>query len=334
MQELKYWYDSPENRQLHQNKNKNAAKAYHRAVQENQKKLAQKNSSASTLLITEGDAHLGVRGAGFEIVFSYPEAGPISMISEGNEWLYRAPRPALWRATTENDKGNQFSSQNSAWLAADSFPQCTGYSVLKKSDTFVSIEYMFTFSAVPNAKVSLTYSISAGGNLQVQANYYGSPNAPELPCFGIRFATPEPATKLEWVGFSGETYPDRKLGASFGMHTETIHIPNYLVPQECGMHCDTYNTKICKQNSANQTTASLQFLADKKPFAISALPYTAQELENALHKEDLPPITHTNITVLGFVRGVGGIDSWGSVPEDSCRISGVETHMLSFFILL
>ena len=37
---------------------------------------------------------------------------------------------------------------------------------------------------------------------------------------------------------------------------------------------------------------------------------------------------------MGAVRGVGGIDSWGTDVEPACRISGEEDHTVSFIIEL
>lgn len=45
----------------------------------------------------------------------------------------------------------------------------------------------------------------------------------------------------------------------------------------------------------------------------SCLPYTACELENADHQEELPPRRRTVMCIYGAVRGVGGIDSWGQM---------------------
>ena len=75
-------------------------------------------------------------------------------------------------------------------------------------------------------------------------------------------------------------------------------------------------------------------LADGKPFAFSALPYTAQELENAAHQDELPPVSRTVLTVMGAVRGVGGIDSWGTDVEPAYHISGEEDHSVAFLIEL
>ena len=60
--------------------------------------------------------------------------------------------------------------------------------------------------------------------------------------------------------------------------------------------------------------------------------YTASEIENALHHEELPPARRTVLCVYGAVRGVGGIDSWGSDVEDSYHISGEENITYSFVI--
>ena len=53
-------------------------------------------------------------------------------------------------------------------------------------------------------------------------------------------------------------------------------------------------------------------MADEK-FDFSCLPYTASEIENALHHEELPPARRTVLCIYGAVRGVGGIDSWGAM---------------------
>ena len=61
---------------------------------------------------------------------------------------------------------------------------------------------------------------------------------------------------------------------------------------------------------------------EEKPFYFSAIPYTPQELESALHREELPAPRRTVVSILGAMRGVGGIDSWGSDVEEEYRIPG------------
>ena len=89
-----------------------------------------------------------------------------------------------------------------------------------------------------------------------------------------------------------------------------------------------YINKSRKDNSAQ----ILRIQKDNEAFAFSCLPYTASEIENATHHEELPPARRTVLCVYGAVRGVGGIDSWGSDVEADYRISAEKDITYSFVI--
>ena len=325
MQDLRYWYDTPAGRAAHDARNAKEAAAFRLPALR----------AGGPLTVIEGDVNLGVEGDGFALQFSYAEGGLASLRKAGGpEWVWRAPRPALWRAATENDKGCGFPVRSAAWMAADAFPKAEGWQVEEKSSQQVRIRYTFSFPTVPGASADLTYTVT-GSALRVDAVYHGVPGAPELPVFGVRMSTLHPAARVCWTGLSGETYPDRYKGASFGRWAETPHIPAYLVPQDCGVHMDTRTLTLEQQDAACRTTAALTVrMADDTPFAFSALPNTAQELESAAHRDELPDTCRTVLTVMGAVRGVGGIDSWGTDVEPACHISGEEDHAVSFIIEL
>ena len=82
----------------------------------------------------------------------------------------------------------------------------------------------------------------------------------------------------------------------------------------------------------DQEDFSLRFEQQDTPFAFSALPFKAEELEQATHIEELPPERRTVLTIFAKVRGVGGINSWGADVESPYRISGEEDHEISFII--
>lgn len=140
---------------------------------------------------------------------------------------------------------------------------------------------------------------------------------------------PVPVKRVEWLGLSGETYPDRKKGGVFGWHREVPHIPGYLVPQECGCHADTRAAVLSMVDGAR-----LILEMTDTPFAFSAIPYTPQQLEQAAHREELPEPVRTVVTVCGAMRGVGGIDSWGSDVEEACHVSGEADQEFSFSLRL
>lgn len=324
MQDLRYWYDTPAHRAAHDARNARAAAAFRLPALR----------AGGPLAVIQGDVNLGVRGDRFALQFSYTEAGLSSLrLDGGPEWVWRAPRPALWRAPTENDRGCGFPVRSAAWMAADAYPQAAGWQVEEASPQRVRIRYTFTFPTVPGASADLTYTVT-GSALRVDAAYHGVPGAPELPVFGVRMSTLHPAARVCWTGLSGETYPDRYKGAQFGRWSEQPHIPAYLVPQDCGVHMGTRTLTLEQQDAACRTTAALTLRMAEEPFAFSALPNTPQELENAAHRDELPCTGRTVLSVLGAVRGVGGIDSWGTDVEPACRLSGEADHRVSFLIEL
>ncbi|USF27015.1 Beta-galactosidase [Firmicutes bacterium ASF500] len=319
MQEVRYWYASPAQRAAHDAANEQAKRAL---------ALPTGQTRKSPLRVIHGDGALGVRGEGFEILFSYPEGGPVSLASKSQEWLWRAPRPAYWRAPTENDRGNGFALKSSIWAAADSWQKCENIEILEESGERVCIRFTYTAPALPGLKTDVTYMVEDTGCITAAVHYHGGAGRPELPLFGLRFATPEPVETVEWLGLSGETYPDRKKGGVFGWHQEVPHIPAYLVPQECGCHVDTQ--AVILRNGSSRLTLEM---ADR-PFAFSAIPYIPQQLEQAAHREELPDPVRTVVTVCGAMRGVGGIDSWSSDVEEAYHISGEADQEFSFSLWL
>ncbi|MBU5233281.1 hypothetical protein [Agathobacter rectalis] len=100
---------------------------------------------------------------------------------------------------------------------------------------------------------------------------------------------------------------------------------------------DVYADEITRHTALDnsRTDSSSQTLRIEKndeKFAFSCLPYTASEIENALHHEELPPARRTVLCIYGAVRGVGGIDSWGTDVEEDYRISAETDKDYSFTI--
>lgn len=326
MQEVRFWYQEASRRAaLQQEKEEQKRKALLQIGEQRKQQKKEAVQKSAGLKVIHGDVTLGVKGERFEILFSYTEAGPVSIVYDKTEWLYRAPVPAFWRASTENDRGNGFPVKSAMWMGADQYRSCTGYEV-QESGEEVAITYHFLTATAPQTEVEVCYCVDATGALRVRADYHGKEGLPELPCFGLRFVTPSPMTKIRWQGLSGETYPDRKQGGSFGLHESKISVSDYLVPQENSCHMDTYRMQLM------QDDAGLEFVCEGEPFAFTALPVSNLELESAYHKEELPKHSHTYVTLYGAMRGVGGIDSWGRDVEEAYRVSAQKDHRVEFVI--
>lgn len=310
------------------------------------------------LHIIYGDATFGVNGKDFQYIFSYERGGLESLKVHGKEWLYRVPTPTFWRATTDNDRGSGFNLKAAQWLGADMFTKCTDIHLKVDGHDFAelpiapfnnkfsnheyakSAEISFTYQTLttPATNAKIIYNIDDVGHIKVTMRYYGKKRLPPLPVIGIRLIMPTAATGFDYEGLSGETYPDRMAGAKEGkFHIDGLPVTEYLVPQENGMHMQTKKLTINRettQNNVDRTNEkfSLSIQQAEKPFNFSCLPYTAEELENATHIEELPLVRRTVLVIAGAVRGVGGIDSWGTDVESAYHINPELDHEFSFIL--
>ena len=312
----------------------------------------------SLLRVVYGDYTLGVHGKGFDYIFSYAQGGLESLVRDGYEWLYRCPKPTFWRALTDNDRGSGFHIKSGSWLAADMFigckdievvtdgvsqgKPCAPYNNCYGADMYaeeVSVRFTYETITNPTTLVDVVYIVEQTGSIMVKVHYHGEKGLPELPAFGMRFVMPTNADKYVYEGLSGETYPDRKMGAEHGIfEVDDLSLTPYLVPQECGMRMDTDWLEVTRHTSLdnsrkNSVTGTLRFEKTDNALAFSCLPYTASEIENATHQEELPPARRTVLCIYGAVRGVGGIDSWGSDVEAPYHISAEEDIIFEFRIL-
>lgn len=314
-------------------------------------------TTTNKLQVVYGDGSLGIKGADYHYLFSYEKGGLESLQIAGKEWLYRVPKLTFWRATTDNDRGSHFSTNSAMWFGADMFTEATdvivsvdgeelGQPIAPDNNRFsadefadkVSLTYTFLTATVPQTTVKVIYTIANDGALTVHVDYTGHEDLPELPTLGLRFVMPTLADGYRYDGLSGETYPDRMAGGREGTYeVDGLPLTPYMVPQEMGMHMQTSRVAIARSTSLNNAdfskeTQYLTFKQTKEPFAFSALPYSALELENATHMEELPAPRRTVVTIYGAVRGVGGIDSWGTDVQQPYHIDATADHSFEFVI--
>lgn len=77
----------------------------------------------------------------------------------------------------------------------------------------------------------------------------------------------------------------------------------------------------------------LGITAPSSPISFSLLPATPQELEMAWHPIDLPLYRRSVLTLAAAVRGVGGIDSWGSDVGKAFHIPSDGVYEMDFTMI-
>ncbi len=323
MQDVKFWYDKAANREKHMDEN---AKRIHESAEKIQVKKPEGSGQEQSFEIIYGDVNIGVKGAGFSIMFSKNRGGIVSLVYDDYEWLYRESKPTYWRAVTENDTANGFTTQSGIWNLADKYATQKSFALDDSKENELTVSYVF--DTLAGTESHAAYTVYSDGTIKVKSTLKGNKSLAQLPLFGMRFITHDAISHYDYVGYSGETYPDRYKGGSFGEHKNNL-VKNtaYLVPQENGCHMYNHMLSLIAENKK-----TLNVVMGKKPFQFNVLPNTAEELENATHHYELPDTGRTVVSILAEMRGVGGIDTWGSDVEEAYHVRTEEDIELEFYI--
>ncbi|MBX4263311.1 glycoside hydrolase family 2 TIM barrel-domain containing protein [Clostridium estertheticum] len=259
--------------------------------------------------VVHGDVNIGVKNDDFSVLFSKQEGGMVSLRYDGIEMITRAPMPIYWRAMTDNDKGTNHGFRCGQWLQASMFQSCIDVNVIE-DDYSIIVEYTYALLAEIQAEVKIAYTVYSNGEIKVSCDYKGVKGMPELPIFGMAFKLSSDYNNFKWYGKGPEeNYVDRLHGATLGIFEKSVeeNVSGYIVPQESGNHTGVRWAKIKDKNGFG-----IEFEGSKVPFELGVSPYTACELQNAYHHNELPKVNYTVVTIAAKQMGVGGDDSWGA----------------------
>ncbi|WP_152392053.1 glycoside hydrolase family 2 TIM barrel-domain containing protein [Paenibacillus guangzhouensis] len=284
----------------------------------------------SELNVVHGDVNIGVHGRDFSTIFSKQLGSLVSVNYAGREMIAVPPKPLFWRASTDNDRGTEMSFHAAAWYAASLAPKCVDVQCAEGADG-VTVTFIYALSVNANARTTVTYMVYGDGRIRVQAAYPGMEGLPDLPTFALSFKVPAAYNRLQWYAMGPEeNYADRCHGARlccFENRAED-NVAAYLVPQESGNRMGVRRVRVLDEDGTG-----IAILADPQhPVECAISPYTAFELEHALHHYELPPVHYTVITVAGRQMGVGGDDSWGAPVHEEYRIPADQPLQFEFWL--
>ena len=235
--------------------------------------------------------------------------------------------PILWRASTDNDRGNMFAHRNAAFYAASKFPVC------RPTDTTVlenGVENVYTFPVIPDLKVTVKYVLNVDSSIDVSVSYSGTKLVPSLPLVGLRIPLSPNFTKVTYFGRGPvETYSDRKKGILLGKYTlpfqmgivsdehllsfdriinpsDCVNVPANPRPQDAGNRTDVRWISF----TTEEEECYFSIEAVDRPLQVKILDRSPFDLEEQEHWEK--SIYRPEVEVIGFQRGVGGDDSWGA----------------------
>ncbi len=285
-------------------------------------------TEGKALQVTNGYHNVGARGENFEVLFSKNFGGLVSYRFAGKEMLSAIPKPNFWRAPTENDMANQIAFRAGQWKAASMYAS-TKYEHGRK-DTICEVEekenslvvtYTYHLPVRPALDCKVRYEVFADGTVDTTMQMPKSSEAGELPAFEMMFTMDADYDRMTWYGLGpDETYLDR-LHAKLDVYEGLVedNVAKFLVPQECGNKVGVRWAQVTDAKGRGLMFAALPKNENSydgvqiptEGLQFSAMPYAPQELENAKHPTELPPVHYTTIRI-GQQMGIGGDDTWGA----------------------
>ena len=275
--------------------------------------------------LVEMDYNIGVKGEGFEYVFSRGK-GLISIRFDGVQLLDDTVRPNFWCAPTNNDDGCAEPFAFAFWKTAGLYARCDPLTAEAGAET-VTVHAVYT---LPDGQtLPVDFAIDGTGRCEVTMTWQGERT--ELPEFGLLLPLRRELTSVSYLGLGPrETVADRTAGGKMGAWDYNIredfaqNSPVY--PQECGSRTGVYRAEV------TGSIPGICFESDSG-MVFSALPYTPHKLENARHLYELPrDDCKTVVRCAAFQRGVGGDNSWGAKPHENACFAA-ETGMQFRFAL-
>lgn len=227
----------------------------------------------------------------------------------------------FWRAPNDNDFGANTPKQLKAWKDATQAQE-----LMELRDTLYNGVAMVTASyLLPSVSAILhqQYVINAAGKMLVRQDIQVYKDSigkiAVMPRFGMTWTLPTGFEQLEYYGRGPqENYQDRNFSAHVGLYKQTVteqYFP-YVMPQETGNKTDIRWMRI-----GNSKGRGIRISSDSL-LSISALHYFDSDLDDGAkrqqrHAADLVKRPQTQLNIDWKQMGVGGIDSWRSMPMAS-----------------
>ena len=253
------------------------------------------------------DNNIGIRGNGLGAMLE-KRGGIISFRDKaGKECILRAPQLSLFRAQTDNDRGNQFAIRQGIYHMISRYSWSHEVKVEEK-DGVTMLTYGFSNMLLKDFEMTVVYTIRRNDEIEVTVNWPGVADLPDMPALGLSFQLDPRLDTVNYYGLGPESnYIDRCQGAYLGWHAYKVQdgLIRYFKPQESGSRCGVQSFAVTDADHHG-------ILITGENLEVSCHPWTTEELQCTYHPSDLTNPVRTVLDVAMFRKGVGGDDSWGA----------------------
>jgi beta-galactosidase len=295
-------------------------------------------AKAGKVNYTEGNT-IDITGKGFSLAIDSKSGLINSYKVNGNELLLNGfgPRPAFWRAPTDNDYGWRMPRvANGSKVASEQ--ELVAKSVkTSQLGNAVQVEVVYQLDSI-HSTWKTQYTVMGNGNVKVDNQLVTEGDKVKVfPRVGMKMQLPSELAQVEYLGRGPwENYSDRNSSTFVGHYKTTVadlYVP-YIRPQENGHRTDVRWLALKRANGSG-----LLVVADNV-IEFNALHNTIEDFDagpekdkNLRHENDIKPRGLVELHIDYRMIGVAGDDSWGAWPHEpyldqaKCRRAQLQFHL-------
>ncbi len=290
-----------------------------------------KPAGESPISVSNTTDRISVKGKNFSVDFDKKTGWLCDYVFDGQKLIPDQMRLNFWRPRTNNDMGAILGQKLSIWRTAAERARLAHFEAKAiEGGKSATIDAKYELPA-GSSTAYISYVIHSNGTIDIKGSVNVAENQPDLLRVGMQFAVSPKIKNRKWYGLGPtENYIDRKCGVWLGKFENSIDgsFFRYVDPQESSTVTgvreallsgdDSHSLKISAIGGAN--------------FDLSTYPCLPEDIEQATHPHQLPKRDFSIVNVSAINAGLGGITSWGALPEKSARITCGKSYKFAFSI--
>ena len=246
-----------------------------------------------------------------------------SFKADGREMLEAPLVPNFYRAMTDNDAFSTWvwslSNREAAYERWCVRPKQTELleTKVETGDKYVKVTADIEIKTVPASTLKMTYYFYSSGELEVKFDCDIKQSDSYIPEVGMMTQLSPDLENLAWYGNSGETYWDRKQGATVKVNESTVEEQyfKYIRPQETGNHTDVRWMALTDDNGKGLMVQAKSFDEMLEANALHYLPEDITDLDSNTYQNGLKRTDNVVLRILKHQSGLGGDNTWGAQPH-------------------
>ncbi len=241
------------------------------------------------IIMEEVEGVYDISGEGFKIAFNQATGWIEQYSIHDQEMLVEPIQPCFWRATTDNDLGNNMLEECKIWRTMPTQMRLRDFDVVSieiNEASYVQVKALYQMPIDDEGFVEMTYLIDTQGRIKITMDLKPSAMMPQIPAYGMMVQIDAQMEALKWYGRGPHSnFSDRKLSAPIGLYESTVAkqwVP-YIRPQECGNKTDVRFMQVCNKEKMQ----GMQIMADI-PVEVAVAGFTPYEIETYTHPHLMP----------------------------------------------